>query len=126
MLLLVAFSLVGGLVGWTFGYLAGRIAVKMMRPTPQRQTEIAEAVGAAVGAHLSGHDDLMRGLSNLDLGQLTWAHMHGGLGARLQELGNLPLVGGRLTGNRIRNLHVAIVAGMLAREEQGPGTRTSR
>ncbi len=118
----VTLPLVGGLMGWMFGWMFGyfgsRIAVKMMRPTPLRQREIAEAIAAAMGPRLLGHDDLMRGLSKLDLRQLIGEFLDQRLGAQFKERGKLPLVGSMLTHDRIRNMHVASIASILASEEQ--------
>ena len=121
------------LVGSVIGYLTNRIAVKMIfRPlkpvgilgirlqglVPRRQQEIATRIGAVVGAHLVGHDDLMRGLSKVDLHGMIGELLDEGLGSRLQQLRSLPLVGSILTDDRIHDLREGLIAGVLAHKQQ--------
>ena len=121
------------LVGSVIGYLTNRIAVKMifrpLRPVrilgirlqglvPRRQQEIAARIGAVVGTHLVGHDDLMRGLSKVDLHGVIGELLDEGLGSRLEQLRSLPLVGSFLTDDRIHDLREGLIAGVLAHKQQ--------
>jgi uncharacterized membrane protein YheB (UPF0754 family) len=101
-------------MGAVFGYFASRIAAKLMlRPTPQRQRQVVEAIGALVAAHLLGQDDPSRRLSQADLRRLISELLDEALGGQLQQFQSLPMVGSLLTDDRIRDLRDSCAASIL-------------
>lgn len=124
----IAVPLLGGLIG----YLTNRIAVKMIfrpiRPVNvlgikvqgligRRQAELARSIGDVVGDHLVQHEDIVRGFQNVDLQVMLSDVIEKGLAPKVEQLRNLPLIGGFLTAERIADLRAAIVKGVLEHED---------
>lgn len=124
----IAIPLLGGVIG----YVTNTIAVKMIfRPIQprrflglriqglmgRRQKELAESIGRVVGGHLVEHKDVVRAMNKLDFHGILTSAMDKGLAPRIQELRNLPLIGGFLTDDRIEGLKKKLVEGVLENEE---------
>lgn len=115
-------------IGGVIGYLTNRLAVKMIfRPIkpinilgfrlqglmPRRQADMAKSIGAVVGDHLVRHEDLARGLDNIDMESILMELLDHGLGPKIQELRGLPLIGGFLTEERIEDLRKSIISSLV-------------
>jgi len=115
-------------IGTAIGFSTNWLAVKMIfRPikarsilglrlqglVPRRQQELAEAIGRVVGNHLIEHKDIVRGLDELDLQAILAEVLDRGLAPKLEELRNLPLIGGFLTEERVKEIKQAIVDGVM-------------
>jgi len=120
------------LLGGVIGYVTNRLAVKMIfrpiRPVNvlglriqgvigRRQAELAKSIGRVVGDHLVQHDDILRGLQEVDLAPLIAKAVDRGLDAKIDSLRSLPLIGGFLTPDRIGDLKSAIVKGVLGERD---------
>lgn len=124
----IAIPLLGGVIG----YVTNRIAVKMIfrpiRPVNvlgikvqgligRRQKDLAKSIGDVVGDHLVQHEDIINGFRNVDLQGLLGTVIEKGLAPKVEQLRNLPLIGGFLTAERIDDLRGAIVQGVLDHKE---------
>jgi uncharacterized membrane protein YheB (UPF0754 family) len=124
----IAVPLLGGVIG----YLTNRIAVKMIfrpiRPVNllglrvqgligRRQQELAERIGTVVGDHLVRHQDIVEGFHKVDLEGLLGDVLERGLRPKIDELRNLPLIGGFLTPERIADLRGSLARGILTHRE---------
>jgi uncharacterized membrane protein YheB (UPF0754 family) len=120
------------LLGAVIGYATNRIAVRMLfRPVEpvnvlgfrvqgllgRRQKDLARSIGRVVGDHLVQHDEILRGLSALDLEALLGAALDRGIAAKVDGLRNLPLVGSFLTDERVKDLRDSIARGILKEKE---------
>lgn len=120
-------------VGGLIGYITNRLAVKMIfRPIkpvnilgfklqglmPRRQHDMAASIGNVVGEHLFGHQDIAKGLQDFDLSSMFAELIEVGLGPKIDELRNLPLIGGFLTDDRIAELRASIVKSLLDHKEE--------
>lgn len=120
-------------VGGVIGYLTNRLAVKMIfRPIkpvnvlglkiqglmPRRQQDIARSIGEVVGSHLLSHEDVARGMARLDFEKLLGELLEHGLGPKVAELRNLPLIGGFLTDERVDEIRKSIVNGLLDQKDK--------
>jgi uncharacterized membrane protein YheB (UPF0754 family) len=118
-------------IGGVIGYLTNRLAVKMIfRPIkqknilgfkvqglmPRRQPEMAKSIGAVVGDHLLRHDDLIKGLASVDFEAVLSEVLDIGLGPKIDELRNLPLIGGFLTDDRIADLRASLIKGIVSQK----------
>jgi len=119
-------------VGGLIGYMTNRLAVKMIfRPIkpvnilglkiqglmPRRQQDMAKSIGEVVGDHLVSHKDLADGLKNFDMAALLTEMLEVGLEPKINELRNLPLIGGFLTDDRIDDLRKSMVNSLLERKD---------
>ena len=120
----IAVPLLGGVIG----YVTNRIAVKMIfrpiRPVNilglkvqgligRRQGDLAKSIGDVVGDHLVQHEDIVQGFGNVDLESMLGEVIEKGLAPKVEQLRNLPLIGGFLTPERIDDLRGAIIQGIL-------------
>jgi uncharacterized membrane protein YheB (UPF0754 family) len=120
----IAVPLLGGVIG----YVTNRIAVKMIfrpiRPVNvlglkiqgligRRQGDLAQSIGDVVGDHLVQHADIVQGFRNVDLESMLGEVIEKGLAPKVEQLRNLPLIGGFLTPDRIDDLRGAIIQGIL-------------
>ena len=120
----IAVPLLGGVIG----YVTNRIAVKMIfrpiRPVNvlglkvqgligRRQGDLARSIGDVVGDHLVQHEDIVQGFRNVDLESMLGEVIEKGLAPKVEQLRNLPLIGGFLTAERIDDLRGAIIQGIL-------------
>jgi len=116
------------LLGAVIGYVTNRLAVKMIfrpvRPVTvlgirfqgligRRQPELAASIGRIVGGHLVQHDDVMRSLERIDLERLIGDSLERGLEAKVEQLRKVPLVGAFLTPERVDDLRLAVLKGIL-------------
>lgn len=121
------------LVGALIGYGTNRIAVRMIfRPieprrilglkiqglVARRQGEIAKSIGGVVGDHLVTREDLKGALDAVDLEELLNSAFESGLAPKIEELRNLPLVGGFLTDERVAELRQHAVSGIVSRKSE--------
>lgn len=125
----VAVPLLGGVIG----YVTNRIAVKMIfrpiRPVyvlgvrvqgliGRRQQDLAESIGRVVGEHLVQHEDLARGLAQIDLEGLLGDLLDQAIAPKLEELRQMPLIGGFLTDDRVAGIRASLLRGILAHEDE--------
>ena len=85
---------------------------------PRRQQELSKAIGRVVGNHLVEHKDIVRGLNKLDFEGILSVVLDKGLAPKVQELRNLPLIGGFLTEERVGEIRKAIVEGVMAHKDE--------
>jgi uncharacterized membrane protein YheB (UPF0754 family) len=120
------------LVGALIGYVTNRLAVHMIfRPVepkkilgmtlqglvPRRQDDLAKSIGGVVGDHLVRPEDLRGALENIDLESVVDRALDKGLGAKLEELRKLPLVGSFLTDDRVAELRGHAVQGIIKNKD---------
>ncbi|MCR9245998.1 MAG: DUF445 family protein [bacterium] len=120
---------IGALIGFSTNWLAVKMIFRPLKPrrllffrlhglVPRRQAELAKAIGRIVGNHLIEHKDVVRGLNKLDFEGILGVVLDKGLGPKVQELRNLPLIGGFLTEERVEDIKKAIVDGVMAHKEE--------
>ena len=124
------------LVGALIGYATNRLAVRMIfRPVEprrilgirvqgligRRQPELARSIGAVVGDHLVRPEDLAGALEAVDLEALVDRAFERGLRPKIEELRQLPLVGGFLTDERVADLRRHAVKGVASNREELAG-----
>lgn len=119
---------IGGLIGWLTNWLAVKMIFRPIRPrrflgirvqglVGRRQPELAKAIGRVVGNHLVEHKDVLKALNRLDFGGILGNVLDRGLAPKIQELRGLPLIGGFLTEERVRDIRESIVKGIMAHRE---------
>jgi uncharacterized membrane protein YheB (UPF0754 family) len=119
---------IGALIGWSTNWLAVKMIFRPIRPVRvlgirvqgligRRQQELARAIGRVVGTHLVEHKDVVKSLNKLDFGGILSGVLDKGLGPKIQELRGLPLIGGFLTEERVRDLRNSIVDGIMKHRE---------
>jgi uncharacterized membrane protein YheB (UPF0754 family) len=119
---------IGALIGWVTNWLAVKMIFRPIRErrflgirvqglVGRRQQELARAIGRVVGNHLVEHKDVLKALNKLDFGGILGAVLDKGLGPKIQELRGLPLIGGFLTEERVRDLRTSIVDGIMKHRE---------
>lgn len=126
--ILIAVPLLGGVIG----YVTNRIAVKMIfrpiEPTtilgfrfqglvPRRQQDLAESIGRIVGEHLVSHDDVLRCFEKVDLEHLIGDVLERGLAPKIEELRKMPLIGGFLNDDRVKDLRDSVLRGILKHKD---------
>jgi uncharacterized membrane protein YheB (UPF0754 family) len=120
---------IGGLIGWSTNWLAVKMIFRPIKPrrvlgirvqglVGRRQQELATAIGRVVGNHLVEHKDVVKSLNKLDFAGILGGVLDKGLGPKIQELRGLPLIGGFLTEERVRDLRNSIVDGIMKHKEQ--------
>ncbi|MCA8949871.1 MAG: DUF445 family protein [Planctomycetes bacterium] len=120
---------IGALIGLSTNWLAVKMIFRPVKPVrlvffrlqglvPRRQRDLAKAIGRVVGNHLVEHKDIVRGLNKLDFEGILGVVLDKGLAPKVQELRNLPLIGGFLTEQRVGDIRNAIVAGVMAHREE--------
>lgn len=119
---------IGGLIGWSTNWLAVKMIFRPIRPrrvlgfriqglVGRRQHDLARAIGRVVGNHLVEHKDVVKSLNKLDFTGILSNVLDRGLGPKVQELRGLPLIGGFLTEERVRDIRNSIVAGIMQHKE---------
>lgn len=119
---------IGALIGWSTNWLAVKmifrpikarriLGIKVQGLVGRRQHELAKAIGRVVGGHLVEHKDVLRSLNKLDFAGILNGVLDRGLGPKIQELRGLPLIGGFLTEERVRDIRNSIVQGIMAHKE---------
>jgi uncharacterized membrane protein YheB (UPF0754 family) len=119
---------IGGLIGWSTNWIAVKMIFRPIRPRRflffrvqgligRRQAELAAAIGRVVGNHLVEHKDVVKSLNKLDFGGILAGVLDRGLGPKIQELRALPLIGGFLTEERVRDIRNSIVDGIMKHKE---------
>jgi uncharacterized membrane protein YheB (UPF0754 family) len=119
---------IGAVIGWSTNWLAVKMLFRPLKPkrllffrlqglVPRRQAELAKAIGRVVGTHLVEHKDVVRGLNKLDLEGILSSVLDRGLAPKVQELRNLPLIGGFLTEARVEEIKAAIIRSVLEHKE---------
>ena len=120
---------IGGLIGWITNWLAVKMIFRPVKPrrflgiriqglVGKRQHELAKAIGRVVGNHLVEHKDVLKSLNKLDFSGILNGVLDRGLAPKIQELRGLPLIGGFLTEERVRDIRNSIVQGVMAHKEQ--------
>ena len=118
----------GALIGWYTNRLAVTMIFRPVKPRRflgvtiqgligRRQKELARSIGEVVGGHLVQHDDIVRGLQEIDLENVLGDVVERGLAPKIQELRALPLIGGFLTEERIADLRKGLVQSVLENRE---------
>jgi len=111
----IGIPFVGGVIGWVTNWIAVKMIFRPIRArrilgfrlqglVGRRQPELAAAIGRVVGEHLVEHQDIVRSLERLDLESLLATMLQRGLEPKVQELRSLPLIGGFLTEDRVREI----------------------
>ncbi len=119
---------IGGLIGWSTNWLAVKMIFRPIKPRSflgirvqglvgRRQQELAKAIGRVVGNHLVEHKDVVKSLNKLDFQGILVGVLDKGLGPKIQELRGLPLIGGFLTEERVRDIRNSIVDGIMKHKE---------
>lgn len=119
---------IGGLIGWSTNWLAVKMIFRPIKPRSflgirvqglvgRRQHELAKAIGRVVGNHLVEHRDVVKSLNKLDFQGMLGGLLDKGLGPKIQELRGLPLIGGFLTEERVRDIRTSIVDGIMKHKE---------
>ncbi len=119
---------IGGVIGWSTNWLAVKMIFRPIKPrrflgiriqglVGRRQHELAKAIGRVVGNHLVEHKDVVKSLNKLDFHGILGGVLDRGLGPKIQELRGLPLIGGFLTEERVRDLRNSIVDGIMKHKE---------
>lgn len=119
---------IGGLIGWSTNWLAVKMIFRPVHPRRflffrvqgligRRQQDLAKAIGRVVGNHLVEHKDVVRALNKLDFAGILASVLDKGLGPKVQELRGLPLIGGFLTEERVRDIRNSIVAGIMTHKD---------
>lgn len=119
---------IGGVIGWITNWLAVKMIFRPIKPrrflgirvqglVGRRQAELAKAIGRVVGNHLVEHKDVVKSLNKLDFTGILNGVLDKGLGPKVQELRGLPLIGGFLTEERVRDIRNSIVQGVMAHKE---------
>lgn len=124
----ILLPLVGGLIGWITNTIAVKMIFRPMRPwnllglriqglVPRRQQDLAKSIGRVVGTHLVEHKDVVRSMNKLDFEGILGAVIDKGLGPKVSELRSLPLIGGFLTEERVRDIRNSLTKGIMAHKE---------
>lgn len=119
---------IGGLIGWSTNWLAVKMIFRPVQPrrilffkvqglVGRRQMDLAKAIGKVVGNHLVEHKDVLKALNKLDFQGILANVLDRGLGPKIQELRGLPLIGGFLTEERVRDIRNSIVDGIMKHKE---------
>ena len=119
---------IGGLIGWSTNWIAVKMIFRPIRPrrflffkvqglVGRRQQDLAKAIGRVGGNHLVEHQDVVKSLEKFDFGGVLTNVLDKGLGPKIQELRGLPLIGGFLTEERVRDLRDSIVGGILVHKD---------
>lgn len=115
----ITLPMIGGIIGWTTNWIAVKMIFRPIRRrsilglriqglVPSRQQALARSIGQVVGRHLVEHQDIVRGLEQLDFEKLLGQLLDKGLQSKLEELRTLPLIGGFLTEERVEEVRQAI------------------
>ena len=124
----VAIPAIGGLIGFTTNWLAVKMIFRPVKPRrflffkmhgliARRQQDLAKAIGNVVGKHLVEHKDVIKSLNHLDFGGILGKVLDKGLGPKIQELRSLPLIGGFLTEERIKEIKESISDSIMNHKE---------
>lgn len=124
----IAIPALGGIIGWVTNWIAVKMIFRPLKPrwclffrlhglVPRRQAELAKSIGRVVGTHLVEHRDIVRGLNKLDFDGILGSVLDRGLGPKIAELRSLPLIGGFLTEDRVRDLRNSIVRGIMVHKD---------
>lgn len=119
---------IGGAIGWVTNWIAVKMIFRPFRArrllgfriqglVPRRQEDLARSIGRVVGSHLVEHQDIVKGLDRLDFERLLGGMLDRGLAPKLAELRTLPLIGGFLTEERVRDVRKAIERSILAHKQ---------
>lgn len=119
---------IGGLIGWSTNWIAVKMIFRPIRPVRvlgiriqglvgRRQQDLAKAIGRVVGNHLVEHKDVVRSLNKLDFAGILGGVLDKGLAPKIQELRNLPLIGGFLTEERVTDIRRSIVGSVMAHKD---------
>lgn len=119
---------IGALIGWSTNWLAVKMIFRPVKPrrflgirvqglVGRRQQDLAKAIGRVVGNHLVEHKDIVKSLNKLDFSGILHGVLDRGMGPKIQELRGLPLIGGFLTEERVRDIRNSIVQGVMVHRE---------
>lgn len=119
---------IGGLIGWSTNWLAVKMIFRPIRPVRvlgiriqglvgRRQQDLAKAIGRVVCSHLVEHKDVVKSLNKLDFAGILGNVLDRGLAPKIQELRNLPLIGGFLTEERVGDIRTSLVASIMSHKE---------
>lgn len=124
----IAVPLLGGVIGWVTNLIAVKMIFRPIRPVRvlgfrvqgligRRQADLARSIGRVVGSHLVEHKDILRSLNKLDFEGMLARVLDRGLQPKVAELRSLPLIGGFLTEDRIRDIRQALQNSILQHKE---------
>ncbi|MBI5852908.1 MAG: DUF445 family protein [Planctomycetes bacterium] len=124
----IGVPLLGGVIGWVTNWIAVKMIFRPIKPRRflgirvqgligRRQKDLARSVGEVVGDHLVQHDDIIKGFRNVDLDAMLTEVLERGMAPKIEELRNLPLIGGFLTPERIKDLRAGIVKQVMKQQD---------
>ena len=124
----IAIPAIGGLIGWSTNWLAVKmifrpikerrfLGIRVQGLIGRRQQDLAKAIGRVVGTHLVEHKDVVQSLNKLDFGAILSGVLDKGLAPKIAELRGLPLIGGFLTEERVRDIRTSIIDGIMKHRE---------
>ncbi len=124
----IAIPAIGGLIGWSTNWLAVKmifrpikerrfLGIRVQGLIGRRQQDLAKAIGRVVGTHLVEHKDVVKSLNKLDFGAILSGVLDKGLAPKIAELRGLPLIGGFLTEERVRDIRTSIIDGIMKHRE---------
>lgn len=124
----IGIPLLGGVIGWVTNWIAVKMIFRPIKPRRflgirvqgligRRQKDLARSVGEVVGDHLVQHDDIIKGFRNVDLDAMLTEVLERGMAPKIEELRNLPLIGGFLTPERIKDLRAGIVKQVMKQQD---------
>lgn len=124
----ILLPLVGGLIGWVTNTIAVKMIFRPIKPfrllglriqglVPRRQQDLARSIGRVVGTHLVEHKDIVRSMNKLDFEGILGAVIDKGLGPKVSELRSLPLIGGFLTEERVKDIRNSLTKGIMTHRE---------
>ncbi|GDY03305.1 membrane protein [Planctomycetota bacterium] len=124
----IAIPAIGGIIGWVTNWIAVKmifrpakarrfLGIRVQGLVGKRQPELAKAIGRVVGTHLVEHKDVLNSLNKLNLEGLLTDMLQRGLEPKVRELRSLPLIGGFLTEERVRDIRDAIAKGVMEQRD---------
>ena len=124
----IAVPVLGGVIGYVTNWLAVKMIFRPIRPVRvlgirvqgligRRQKDLADRIGRVVGDHLVQHADIVESFAKVDIERLLGDVIDSGLQPKIDELRSLPLIGGFLTADRVRDLRASLLRSILARKD---------
>lgn len=124
----IAVPLLGGVIGYVTNWIAVKMIFRPIRPVNvlgirvqgligKRQKDLADRIGRVVGEHLVQHEDIVASFAKVDVERLLGDVIDRGLQPKVDELRSLPLIGGFLTADRVRDLRSSLLRSIMARKD---------
>jgi uncharacterized membrane protein YheB (UPF0754 family) len=124
----LAVPAIAGLIGCVTNWIAVKMIFRPIRPrrllglkvqglVGRRQRDLARNIGRVVGSHLVEHQDVVQSFERLDFAGILGSVLDRGLSPRVEELRSLPLIGGFLTAERVRDIRDSLVRGIVTHKD---------